>query len=228
MFTYYAYPGSYGSKFYTLAPHTGNCNTDTIEFIACDSNNSCATGLISIQIKPLDSDSDGIPDFIERDVEIIYDPKNPDVEPVFIFHDPDTDGDGIPDYLDTDSDGDGIPDSEESGIIDPCFDDTPRDSNGSGIPDFRSLPIMKTFSPNGDGINDYWHVQDIEKYPDNELSIFNRWGKLVYFKKQYDNSWDGKANVNVVGSNELPEGTYYYVLKYNEKRTARGSVYLKK
>lgn len=66
------------------------------------------------------------------------------------------------------------------------------------------IPTM--YSPNGDGFNDTWVIQHIEKYPDNELFIYNRWGNEIYAKKGYQNEWGGI---------EQNEGTYYYILKFN-------------
>ncbi len=88
--------------------------------------------------------------------------------------------------------------------------------------------IPSTFSPNGDGFNDFWEIKWVEDFPDNELFVYNRWGSLVYHKKPYDNPWDGKASSNVLGSEDLPEGTYFYILKLNDKKTLKGSVYIKR
>ncbi|MDR2928805.1 MAG: DUF11 domain-containing protein [Cytophagaceae bacterium] len=220
-FTYTAAPGAYRNK------TTGSCNIDTVIYRVCDPHieSGCVQDTVFIQIKPLDSDSDGIPDFVEKGLHMLT-PKLAFEATDF----PDTDGDSIPDYLDTDSDGDGITDSEESGITDACISDTLRDSDGDGIADCTSTPIMKTFSPNFDGVNDFWVIQGLENYPNCELSIFNRSGSLVYNKKPYDGTWDGKSNVSVFGADTLPEGTYYYILKYdeNDSRVAKGSVYIKR
>jgi gliding motility-associated-like protein len=67
--------------------------------------------------------------------------------------------------------------------------------------------FYNTFTPNGDNNNDTWYIGNIHKYPDNNLEVFNRYGKLVYKTKSYLNTWDGKAF-----GEELPEGTYYYIM----------------
>ncbi len=68
-------------------------------------------------------------------------------------------------------------------------------------------------TPNGDGVNDELVFDVIlsnpEKYPDNEIIIFNRWGDVVFQAKPYQNDWTG-TNEN---GKDLPAGTYYYVLK---------------
>jgi gliding motility-associated-like protein len=69
--------------------------------------------------------------------------------------------------------------------------------------------IPQGFSPNGDGINDFFYIADITSFPDNDLVIFNRWGSLVYSKSPYDNSFNGIGN----NGYDLPDGTYFYILK---------------
>lgn len=79
-----------------------------------------------------------------------------------------------------------------------------------------TLDIPNGFSPNGDGTNDYFVIDGIGEYPGNILFIYNRWGNLVYKKKEYNNDWDGRSNVNgVMFGEELPNGTYYYILDLN-------------
>ncbi|HPN21790.1 MAG TPA: gliding motility-associated C-terminal domain-containing protein, partial [Tenuifilaceae bacterium] len=75
------------------------------------------------------------------------------------------------------------------------------------------------FSPNGDGKNDVWRVPKNYLFPDLEIEIFNRWGSLVWSAKgeKAAKGWDGRTN----SGNELPIGTYYYVIKFNVK--AQGS-----
>lgn len=67
--------------------------------------------------------------------------------------------------------------------------------------------IYNTFTPNGDGNNDTWYIGNIQKYPDNTIEVYNREGKQVYKTRSYLNTWDGKAY-----GQELPAGTYFYVL----------------
>lgn len=75
------------------------------------------------------------------------------------------------------------------------------------------LSFGNVFSPNGDGVNDVWQVPRDYLFPDLEIEIFNRWGSLVWSAKG-DNAakgWNGKTDKG----NELPIGTYYYVIKFN-------------
>lgn len=69
------------------------------------------------------------------------------------------------------------------------------------------LIIYNAFSPNGDGLNDFFFIGNIQKYPESKIEVFNRNGKLVFQKSTYLNDWDGK-----VEGTELPCATYYYVL----------------
>jgi len=95
-------------------------------------------------------------------------------------------------------------------------------SNGSDLQDFV-LYAPNQFSPNGDGIDDFWIVPDIERVANNELSIFNRSGQLVYKITDYQNTWDG---MNLNGS-PLITGPYFYIVKdASGKAVASGTVNL--
>jgi len=108
----------------------------------------------------------------------------------------------------------------------------PKDSDGDGIPDYT---IKKTFAPASSiAENRRWIIKGLEYYESNEVSIVNRQGNLVYHRVNYSNedAWDGKASVKVLGSQELPEATYYYKIKLvkkgGEEVIKQGSVYLKR
>lgn len=80
--------------------------------------------------------------------------------------------------------------------------------------------ISNLFTPNADGFNDFWYLQDIANFPDNEVTVYNIYGNQVYSKKAYTNDWAGTYN-----GSELPDGTYYYVLKFdNSDKIIKGSV----
>ena len=76
------------------------------------------------------------------------------------------------------------------------------------------LIFYNEFSPNDDGVNDTFVIDCIENYPNNKLEIYNRWGNIVYEERGYRNTWKGVSNGRAVLNevDELPEGTYYYVL----------------
>ncbi|MHC0442504.1 gliding motility-associated C-terminal domain-containing protein [Flavobacterium sp. 3-210] len=88
------------------------------------------------------------------------------------------------------------------------------------VPKPDDLIVYNALSPNGDGLNDTFHIKGIDKYPDNTVEIFNRWGVKVYDAKGYNESdvmfagySDGRATIN--RNEKLPTGTYFYILKYN-------------
>ena len=73
------------------------------------------------------------------------------------------------------------------------------------------------FSPNGDGINDVWVIHGIENYPENIVSIYNRWGDMVFQTRSYNNSTNvfrGTANhLKGMGADQLPSGTYFFQIE---------------
>lgn len=76
------------------------------------------------------------------------------------------------------------------------------------------LTIYNEFSPNGDGVNEFFKIDCISRYPNNVLQVYNRWGNIVYEQRSYNNDWDGTSNgrATVQQGDLLPVGTYYYVL----------------
>lgn len=84
------------------------------------------------------------------------------------------------------------------------------------------LIIYNAISPNGDGVNDAFKIKGIDKYPDNNVEVYNRWGVKVYDENAYNESnvmfkgfSDGRTTIN--RNEKLPTGTYFYILKYNNK-----------
>lgn len=77
-----------------------------------------------------------------------------------------------------------------------------------------TLKFYTGITPNGDGKNDVWIIENIEQFPKNNVQIFNRWGQKVWDADNYDNStvvWEGKDN----GNTEMSTGTYFYVAQVN-------------
>ena len=72
-----------------------------------------------------------------------------------------------------------------------------------------SFKIPNTFSPNGDGKNDNWLIQNIADFPANDMLIMNRFGQELYQSRPYTfaNAWTGVFN-----GQPLPEGVYFYIL----------------
>jgi len=88
------------------------------------------------------------------------------------------------------------------------------------------LEFYNGLTPNGDGDNDVWWIDGINKFPNNEILIFNRWGDKIINLKNYDNNnvvWDGK---NSQGK-RVPDGTYYYLVKINNVKSYTGWIDLR-
>ena len=88
-------------------------------------------------------------------------------------------------------------------------------------PDNCSLTVANAMTPNGDGANDVFFIQNIETFPKNQLTIFNRWGNKVFETRGYTNDWDGTFN-----GKPLPVATYYYVLELNDAQKQIKSGYV--
>ena len=79
---------------------------------------------------------------------------------------------------------------------------------------YMVFPI-NILTPNGDGNNDVWIIKDIEKYPDNEITVFDRGGRTVFHVINYQNDWMG-----FLSGKPLAEGTYYYIIKLRKNSKA--------
>jgi gliding motility-associated-like protein len=77
----------------------------------------------------------------------------------------------------------------------------------------EGLSLPSGFSPNGDGVNDQFVIRGISAYPDAQLSVFNRWGNLVWQRAPYSNDWDGR---NATGQ-ALVDDTYYAILTFGDR-----------
>ncbi len=172
---------------------------DALNNGASDTDNSNNTTTPEVNFREvLDSDNDGLSD-IEEGVQGT-DPTNPD------------------------SDGDSILDGSE--VADGTNPNDPCDSIG-GTPPAGSacnVEVRNTIvTPNDDGENDVFIIDQIELFPNNTVRIYNRWGVLVYETKRYDNNSNafrgisnGRATVS--GSDGLPAGIYYYVIEYSDTK----------
>lgn len=67
--------------------------------------------------------------------------------------------------------------------------------------------IPNAFTPNGDGINDYWSLKGMENNPNSLVQVFTRYGQKVFESRGYDHPFDGTS-----GGKELPSGVYYYII----------------
>ncbi len=161
-----------------------------------------ATGVIlndDPMCKTCDTDGDGLTDE-QEDINGNGDP-----------FDDDTDGDGIPNFLDLDSDGDGVPDAVSRFHLDNNRKIDYLDGRDGKI------KVHPAISPNNDGQgNDLMYIQNIEKFPKNEVVVFNRWGGTVYKTSNYDNksnSFKGKSNTGGQSGADVPDGSYFYQIQ---------------
>ncbi|WP_316839483.1 Ig-like domain-containing protein [Pedobacter gandavensis] len=79
----------------------------------------------------------------------------------------------------------------------------------SVLNDLALIKATNILSPNGDGYNDKWVIDNIDFYPNNEVKVFDKGGRILFQKKSYDNSWDAMIN-----GSPLEEGTYYYIIDF--------------
>jgi gliding motility-associated-like protein len=82
----------------------------------------------------------------------------------------------------------------------------------------NEIIVHDVITPNGDGINDTWVIENIQVYPGNSVQVFDKWGDLVFGKNGYTNDWGGISKTG----DFLPDGTYYYLVKLNAPNTGKG------
>ncbi len=90
---------------------------------------------------------------------------------------------------------------------------TVRDVNGCGF-DVEEIVVIgfpKYFSPNGDTVSDRWMVEGLSILENPIVTIFDRYGKLLYQLNQNSNGWDGTLN-----GSPLPEADYWFKLSYTD------------
>jgi gliding motility-associated-like protein len=71
----------------------------------------------------------------------------------------------------------------------------------------ESIVVPNTFTPNGDGINDVWNIGALINYPQCLVSVYTRYGGLVFQSRGYPQPWDGTYK-----GAPVPTGTYYYII----------------
>jgi gliding motility-associated-like protein len=79
------------------------------------------------------------------------------------------------------------------------------------------LKFYSGITPNYDGVNDSWWIDNIELFPENTVQIYNRWGNEVWYGEGYNNDdvvWVGKTDEG----KEMPDATYFYIAKVAGKR----------
>ncbi len=74
--------------------------------------------------------------------------------------------------------------------------------------DYKLL-IYNVVTPDDNGSNDFWVIENIDFYPEASVQIFNRWGEVILNTTAYQNDWNG-----VFGTDQLPDGSYYYIVSF--------------
>ena len=103
------------------------------------------------------------------------------------------------------------------------FDTNDTNDRAEAFIEPSCLTVYNEFSPNGDGVNETFTIDCISRYPNNVLQGFNRWGNIVFEQRSYNNDWDGTSNgrATVQKGQQLPVGTYYYVLDLGDGSSPR-------
>ena len=102
-----------------------------------------------------------------------------------------------------------------------------KDTKGCGIrtTTFFLLDYPKYFTPNGDGINDFWYIKNLnQRITENgNISIFDRYGKLIYQINPQNQVWDGTLN-----GTPLPSTDYWFQIQLGDGKTIKGHFSLKR
>jgi gliding motility-associated-like protein len=111
------------------------------------------------------------------------------------------------------------------------------DENCDGIKDVSGLDffIPEGFSPNGDGVHDFFQILGIEEFPDAKMMIFNRWGNKLFEKEKYGNLnfwgsheeawwWGTSESRWTFGGARVPVGNYLYILELGNGTVFKGTV----
>jgi len=174
-----------------------------------------------------DTDNDGTGDNADTDDDNDGTLDAQDAFPLDPTEDTDTDGDGIGNNLDEDDDNDGDSDETEIANNTDPLDPTSfsqADEEEVSEPVEAILVPAQAFTPNGDGINDTWMIPGITNYPNNRVSVYNRWGHEVFMASKYQNDWTGRVKTN---SDMLAAGSYLYVIDLgNGTAPLRGWIFI--
>lgn len=85
--------------------------------------------------------------------------------------------------------------------------------------DYKIVP-SNVLTPDGNGQNDAWTIGNIETFGEANVTVFDRWGKVVFQEEGYDNDWYGTDGADI-----LPDGTYYYVITFAQSdQTYKGAI----
>jgi gliding motility-associated-like protein len=202
----------------TVSPSTFTCanlGPNTVTLTVTDVNGNTATGTaivtVSVDVSTTgDNDLDGTPDNCDPDDDNdgILD-TNDNCPKQANTNQADNDNDGLGDACDNDDDNDGVLDGYDNCPMTYNPDQSDIDNDGLGdICDTVEINVSQAITPDGDGVNDTWFINNIENHPNNIVKVYNRWGDLIFSKKGYQNDWNGSYVNN--GNNSPDASSYYY------------------
>ena len=84
------------------------------------------------------------------------------------------------------------------------------------------IATLTGFSPNRDGVNETFYIENLEFYPENDVKVYNRWGLRVFRGENYRNDWNGRYD-----GKDLPDGTYFFLVEVEGEQIA-GCVQLRR
>ncbi len=84
--------------------------------------------------------------------------------------------------------------------------------------------VPSGISPNNDGLNDRFVIENMKPTDKIGIEIYNRWQSLVYKDANYRNTFEGIGNQKSLTNSELPDGTYYYILNFNNSKPVTGYI----
>jgi gliding motility-associated-like protein len=107
----------------------------------------------------------------------------------------------------------GLPTGEYAVLVTDANDCTVTATGFVANSSIDCLEFRNVITPDGDGLNEYFQINCLNLYLQNNLKIFNRWGQLVFEIDNYANDW---AGVNRLGE-DLPDGAYFFVFEYTDE-----------
>jgi gliding motility-associated-like protein len=113
-----------------------------------------------------------------------------------------------------------------NGISAGIYDATVRDKNGCGVSSPFKVYVMDYphfFTPNNDGVNDFWKIQNLDMFPKTIVTIYDRYGKLLKSFTGSDRGWNG----TYTGKN-LPADDYWFVISFEDGKIIKGHFSLRR
>ncbi len=219
---------------FTYTPAANYNGTDAFSYKLCDAEGDCDEAVVSVTIIPVDDQPIANDDLINFYLDGILNGKVADNDV------PSGDGSNVWTIMSQPANGTISFNQDGSFVYTPNLNFLGSDSftyklcDVDGDCDQATVTIViedvvlpnQVLTPNGDEDNETFIINGIQFYPQNNLTVYNRWGNKVYQKSGYNNEWKGESNMSKVGSSALPVGTYFFVLEYGKQRHKTGYVYL--